>query len=47
MTCKDMMSPMNVEVLANTVSLGPQSLLALLSWNRRREGIVASVSWEE
>ncbi|KAF5120388.1 GMP synthase (glutamine-hydrolyzing) [Metarhizium anisopliae] len=47
MICKELMAPLNLELRANTVVLELQSLLALLSWNRRHDGILASVGWEE
>jgi hypothetical protein len=47
MICKKLMAPVNLQLGANIVSLELQSLLALLSWNRRHDGIPASVGWEE
>lgn len=47
MICKELMAPLNLELCANMVLLELQSLLALLSWSRRHDGILASVGWEE
>lgn len=47
MICKELMAPLNLELRANTVVLELQSLLAPLSWNRRHDGILANVGWEE
>lgn len=47
MICKKPKAPMNLELCTNMFLIELQSPLAPLSWNRRHDGILASVGWDE